>query len=117
MNELYSIVKDLNGNKKNVFWGTGKVAIGRLKIFLSQGIKVDYLTDYDEKKWGAEIEGIKVISPYEIRANDMNIIIGSSYYKKIINLRIAELGFPEDQIFYDNLAEDMDGSLFGRVDE
>jgi FkbM family methyltransferase len=63
------------------------------------GIKVDYICDNDESKWGMSFFGTKCISPEELKneRNNVNVIITSSHFKEIA-LQLNKLGF-SDPIF------------------
>ena len=114
MEKVFNFPKELQDSTCiNIFYGTGIKATKRLKI-MSKDIKIDYIGDNDEEKWGTYIDGILCISHEEIRKKKecVNLIIGSNVYRKEIYERMLSLGLMDKQIFYDNYSEEMDERSF-----
>lgn len=65
--------------------------------------KVLYFCDNDQKKWGQEIGGIKIISPAYLQklAGKVDVIIASSYYNEIIKQLVA-MGINDYKVIFFN---------------
>ena len=89
----------LDCNIRIVIWGVGKNGKIFLDFLKRNNLKVDYVVDRDEEKYGSEIEGYYVKKPEDvIKEGQVVIVFGYSIYKEIVeelkgvNVEIIELG-------------------------
>ena len=67
-----------------IIWGTG-IAGQYSYLNLDESFNILAFTDNDERKWGTELSGIKVISPDEVRNYpNIAICIASIHYEEIL---------------------------------
>ncbi|KUK14654.1 MAG: hypothetical protein H5T91_03605 [Synergistetes bacterium] len=93
----------------------GKEALEILK-FLNRS--PSYFTDNDRKKWGTEIEGVKVIPPEELKAlNPDIIIIGSTVYEDEMVEQIESYGLGDRIVVMDFLELLMVGKVLTKIFE
>lgn len=85
---------------KAVIWGAGGYLETVLKYIGSDAI-IQYVVDNDKTKQGMSIsEGIKVISPEELRKLEFDLIIVSVWDDKAIEQDIEQLGYGSKTVYF-----------------
>jgi hypothetical protein len=79
-------IKKIQGIKI-VLFGTSNAANRISKDLCANGLEIVYCIDNNQQKWGQEFCGRKIYEPSKLREDQDNciVIIGSSYWKEIIN--------------------------------
>jgi len=117
MDKIISFLQDIESNPKNtvmkkeeinstndvVIFGASTLGRAAYEI-LKNKYKVLYFCDNDQKKWGNEISGIKIIPPTYLQtlAGEVNVIIASSYYPEIYE-QLTAMGIDKCKMFYFDL--------------
>ncbi|MFT8351714.1 acyltransferase [Clostridium saccharoperbutylacetonicum] len=93
------LLKTRQSDKKNIIFGTSRFAESVICELRSNKIDIDLACDNNEKKWGKDILGVKIISIDELKQikGRSRVLIASMYHKEIYN-QLLEYGI--DDIFY-----------------
>lgn len=84
--------------KKNIIFGTSKFGENVICELKSNNINIDFACDNNDKKWGSDIVGIKIISIDELKElKNIRVLITSMYHKEIYE-QLSQYGIEE--IFY-----------------
>ncbi len=77
-------------------FGTGKIFFRYWKYIDKE--QVVYLIDNDGKKAGTAIDGIEIILPSQLKAEEVDVILVLSKFYDEMKQQLVELGIPEDMI-------------------
>jgi glycosyltransferase involved in cell wall biosynthesis len=87
---------------KKIFWGSGTVGLSILKFWRTLNNEPDYFCDNDRYKWGTVIDGILVISPFELKTiENAKIYITCSQYEEILQ-QLLQAGIKRKNIITAN---------------
>lgn len=95
---------ELNEAMKNrdgiVIYGSGYYGVYDKKVVELCGYKVDYFCDSYE--YGYKVDGIKVISPYDVveKCNNYLVIVSSASYGWDMRRKLIQLGFLQKHILF-----------------
>lgn len=82
-----------HGNGTVILFGASIGGKEVLEKFKKRNIKVDFFSDNNEDLWGKKFEGIRVISPPELKSIENPIIIISSSFQSSIYTQLKTLDF------------------------
>jgi hypothetical protein len=88
-----------------ILYGAGTCGKKAFKYLKIAGLKISYFCDGDSNKWGQDINGVKVISPNELKSPDEEknlVIIIASYNVQVIEeiiLDIVKLELKTNKIY------------------
>lgn len=77
-----------------ILFGAGKLAKRYINILTGIGVKISFLVDNNQEKWGNSLNGIKIMSPLELNRSSAPIIIANSY-RSIITNQLEQMGLYE----------------------
>ena len=83
----------LTTDKKLILWGSGNMANHYMRYFGDRRLP-DYIIDNNDKKWGMELNGCKIVGPdilKSMKEEEVQILICNIYYREIIG-QIKKLG-------------------------
>ena len=85
--------------KKQVFWGTGKIGRMVLEFWKRLDMGPDFFCDNEKKRWGMEIDGVKILAPAEVYdlKGKVTVFITCGQYPEI-KKQLLEHGMPEEDI-------------------
>lgn len=93
----------------------GKEALEMLR-FLNK--RPSFFTDNDQKKWGTEVDGVKVIPPEELKKlNPDAIVIGSTVYEDEMIEQVEGYGLGDKVVVMDFLELLMVGKVLTKIFE
>ena len=88
----------LNGYDKFILFGTDEMGLMALNRLREENISVEYFCDDDNSIWGSVIEGIRVISPPDmkeyIQRENALVIICSRKWRHLYSKQLEELDVP-----------------------
>ncbi len=81
---------------KIVIFGAGKWGRILAELYQKNGTDVDCFCDNNEELWGAEIEGLRVVSPTELlyKKNEIRVIVITKYMEEILE-QLKEMGLED----------------------
>jgi len=104
--------------KDIVIFGASSGGREALEILKLLNRRPSFFTDNDQRKWGTEIEGIKVIPPDELRSlNPDVIIIGSTVYEDEMIAQLEGYGLGDRVVVMDFLELLMVGRVLSKIFE
>jgi len=85
-------IKTIDSCRGAVLFGAKKSGKKILSIFKKLNIQVSAFSDNDKKLWGHDINGLKVLSPSDLKKNSEQMVIITSKYVKQIYKQLRECG-------------------------
>ncbi len=87
-------ITDVMEAERIIIFGASGGGRRAIKILEELGKKPMYFVDNDSSKWGGKVEGIKVLSPSELKRIDFDIIVvASSIGEAEIISQLEEMGY------------------------
>lgn len=101
-----------SGHDKVVIFGAGNWGMESCRILISKGIKIQYIVDNNEEKWGKSSEGIEISEPRVLQAFQGIVLLLVKNFTKEILQQIQKMNnLNIDYITWEEIAMSKEGRI------